>query len=421
MLVDAGVEDASGPEEDVPEHRLDRAHDRDVPDLRAGPEPFRRRQRLQDGQPHDRAAREEAEMLERVHGVVAHGRLVEERQMPDVEVHRPERQGDQRIGEEAQAVQEGERRPQDRACQPREQRERREISEQDVLQHVEAEELFAERMDRADERDEEQRDAGREESDPPAGNMLSRGRAASARDGRTATASRTVGTIWSGSNVQLVSTGRWASTATSLPSMQLFHYHLVTSKVREVEARYIGKLGFDLVARHGRIDEDTTSFESGHGWDELDQLGFKLRLSELERGAVNVVVQPGQWELPRIDHLGFALDEDDFVATLARAELRELRVQEHGGRRTFVSTRAGYRLELHPPREWLDDFLDGESDLKLAELQLRADDPELKAASLGELLEMPYTKDTVTVGETLVRFLPDGPQGRPQLHAELFV
>jgi catechol 2,3-dioxygenase-like lactoylglutathione lyase family enzyme len=203
--------------------------------------------------------------------------------------------------------------------------------------------------------------------------------------------------------------------------MRLFHYHLVTSKVREVEARYLGKLGFNLVARHGRIDEDTTSFEAGHGWEELDRLGFKLRLSELERGAVNVVVQPGQWELPRVDHLGFALDEDDFVATLARAELRDLRVQEHGGRRTFVSTDAGYRLELHPPREWLEDFLEGENDLRLAELQLRADDPELKAASLGELLEMPYTKDTVTIGETLVHFLPDGPQGRPQLHAELFV
>lgn len=203
--------------------------------------------------------------------------------------------------------------------------------------------------------------------------------------------------------------------------VQLFHYHLVTSKVREVEARYLGKLGFTLVARHGRIDEDTTSFESGQGWEELDRLGFKLRLSELERGAVNVVVQPGQWELPRLDHLGFALDEDDFTATLSRAKACDLRVQEHGGRRTFVSTNAGYRLELHPPREWLDDFLAGEPDLKLAELQLRADDPQLKAAALGELLEAPYTEDTVTIGDTLVRFLPEGPQGRPQLYAELFV
>jgi hypothetical protein len=203
--------------------------------------------------------------------------------------------------------------------------------------------------------------------------------------------------------------------------VHLFHYHLVTSKVREVEARYLGKLGFDLVARHGRIGEEMTSFEAGHGWQDLDRLGFKLRLTELERGAVNVVVQPGQWELPRVDHLGFALDDDEFVQTLARAEVRELRVQEHGGRRTFVATNAGYRLELHPPREWLDELLEGAQALQLAELQLRADDPEAKAAAMGELLAVPYTASTVEVGDTLVRFVPDGPQGRPQLHAELFV
>ena len=203
-------------------------------------------------------------------------------------------------------------------------------------------------------------------------------------------------------------------------AVHLFHYHLVTSRVREVEARYLGKLGFELIARHGRIGEDLTSFEAGHGWQDLDTLGFKLRLTELERGAVNVVVQPGQWELPRVDHLGFALDEDEFVSTLARAELRELRVQEHGGRRTFVSTNAGYRLELHPPREWLDELLEQEHELRLVELHLRADDPELKAAALGELLAVPYTRDSVEVGETLVKFVPDGPQGRPQLHAELF-
>jgi hypothetical protein len=203
--------------------------------------------------------------------------------------------------------------------------------------------------------------------------------------------------------------------------MRLFHYHLVTSKVREVEARYLGKLGFDLVARHGRIGEEVTSFEAGHGWQDLDRMGFKLRLTELERGAVNVVVQPGQWDLPRVDHLGFALDEDEFVETLARAEVRELRIQEHGGRRTFVSTNAGYRLELHPPREWLDELLEKDEELRLAELQLRADDPELKAAALGELLAVPYGKDSGEIGEATVRFVPEGPQGRPQLHGELFV
>ena len=101
--------------------------------------------------------------------------------------------------------------------------------------------------------------------------------------------------------------------------MFLFHYHLVTSRVREVEARYVGKLGFDLVARYGRIGDEQTSFEAGVSWDDLDRRGFKLRLSELERGAVNVVVQPGQWPLPRVDHIGVALDDDEFEQALETA------------------------------------------------------------------------------------------------------
>ena len=87
-------------------------------------------------------------------------------------------------------------------------------------------------------------------------------------------------------------------------------------------------------------------------------MGFKLRLSELERGAVNVVVQPGQWELPRVDHLGLALDEDEFDEVVERAVERDLRIQSHGGRRTFIATNAGYRLEVHPPREWLHELLE---------------------------------------------------------------
>ena len=201
--------------------------------------------------------------------------------------------------------------------------------------------------------------------------------------------------------------------------MQLFHYHLVTSRVRQVEARYVGKLAFSLVARHGRIGEDYQSFESGVSWEELDNMGFKLRLSELERGAVNVVVQPGQWELPRVDHLGLALDEEEFDEVVERAVERDLRIQSHGGRRTFIATNAGYRLEVHPPRDWLQDLLEHTKELALTELHLLADDPEAKAAALAELLEAERDGASVTVGDSVVRFLPGGPQGRPQLHGEL--
>ena len=202
--------------------------------------------------------------------------------------------------------------------------------------------------------------------------------------------------------------------------MHLFHYHLVTSDLRDVEARYVGKLGFDLVARYGRIGENHVTVERGSSWEELDRRGFKLRLSELQRGAVNVVVQPGHWRVPRVDHLGVVLDEEDFQAVLARATHWNLPVQERGSRRTFVSTNAGYRIEVHPPREWIDELLEGSDAFRLDELQVKVDRPEQKAGVLADILGVQLLGDSVELGETLVRFLPGGPEGRPELHAERF-
>ena len=202
--------------------------------------------------------------------------------------------------------------------------------------------------------------------------------------------------------------------------MQLFHYHLVTSKVREVEARYLGKLGFTLVARYGRIGDEQTHYEAGVAWDELDRLGFRLRLSELERGAVNVVVQPGQWNLPRIDHVGLALDDDEFEDVLARADSLELRIQEYPGRRTFIATGAGYRVEVHPPRDWIEDLLAEGATMRLAGLRLKAEDPTAQASALAELLDVGLHDDRIPIGDAFVSFIEGGPPGRPQLDGELF-
>jgi len=194
----------------------------------------------------------------------------------------------------------------------------------------------------------------------------------------------------------------------------------VTSHVREVEARYLAKLGFRLVARYGRIGEDQVHFEAGVGWDELERTGFRHRLSELERGAVNVVVQPGQWRLPRVDHIGIALDDEEFRIVLERANLLRFRVQEFPGRRTFVATDAGYRVEIHPQRDWIDEVLQNADELRLEELHLKADDPAAKAQALERLLEVDIEGGEVELGESTVRFLEGGPRGRPELYAEQF-
>ena len=74
----------------------------------------------------------------------------------------------------------------------------------------------------------------------------------------------------------------------------------------------------------------------------------------------------------------------------------------------------------YPPREWLDDLLAAQDELTLTELQLRADEPESKAGALAELLGLDTEDHAVAVGPTVVRFLPGGPEGRPELYGERF-
>jgi hypothetical protein len=201
--------------------------------------------------------------------------------------------------------------------------------------------------------------------------------------------------------------------------VQLFHYHLVTSKVRLLEGRYLGKLGFELIGRYGWRGESSQWFEPGTSWEDLDEMGFRLRLVELARGAVNVVLQPGHWDVPRVDHFGIALDEGEYETVIDRAGELGLKIQDHPGKRTFVTTEAGYRLEVHPPRDWIEDALSQAGDLHLDELHLKASDPEEKAVALAEILDLERTRSEVAVGDTVVRFLPGGPEGRPELVAEV--
>src|SRR5207247_6007849 len=119
-------------------------------------------------------------------------------------------------------------------------------------------------------------------------------------------------------------------------------------------------------------------------------------------GAVNVVIQPGQWKLPRVDHVGLALDDDEFQEVLERASELRFRVQEYPGRRTFIATDAGYRVEVHPQRDWIDDLLANAGELRLSELQLRADDPVAKTDALVGLLALEGGEGDGELGDGVV-------------------
>ena len=193
--------------------------------------------------------------------------------------------------------------------------------------------------------------------------------------------------------------------------MHLFHYHLVTSELRDVEGRYLAKLGFDLVARYGRIGDEHVAVEQGVSWEKLDHDGFKLRLSELQRGAINVVVQPGHWRIPRVDHVGVALDEDDFQSVLGRAMSRTC-----ASRSTVAAERSSPRTSDTGSRCILrasgsTSCSPARTISALSELQLRADDPVAKGGALAALLGLRLEGEAYASEAPSSRSFPAGPKG----------
>jgi hypothetical protein len=77
--------------------------------------------------------------------------------------------------------------------------------------------------------------------------------------------------------------------------MVLYHVHFDVADVPTLERRYICD-GFEVVARYGYVGREHRSFGPEVGWDELERMGVRLRLVELESGAVNVVVMRGKNE-----------------------------------------------------------------------------------------------------------------------------
>jgi len=198
--------------------------------------------------------------------------------------------------------------------------------------------------------------------------------------------------------------------------MRVVHYHVVSSSIRSLEARYLGPLGLRLVARYGRIGDERCAYESGIPWETLDAIGFRARETELEGGGVNVVVQSGQWHHPRVDHVGLVADEETLAQIVRRAGRRGLAVQSlAGGRRTSIATGAGLRFEIG-----LEDGDRPELEPALSELQLRTDAPAARAKAIATLVGERPDGATVEIGGTLVRFVEGGPRGRPELWAERF-
>ena len=134
------------------------------------PEPLGRREGLEHGEPEHDAGAEEGDVLDRMERARLDGAFVEHREVPEHEIRRPDGKRDERVREHAEAhdARQGEDGAEDRAGEAGEEAQRREVAEDEVLGHVEREQLLlSDGRDRRRDGDDEEGDSERVERDPP--------------------------------------------------------------------------------------------------------------------------------------------------------------------------------------------------------------------------------------------------------------
>ncbi|SEP20479.1 hypothetical protein SAMN04487948_12120 [Halogranum amylolyticum] len=130
-------------------------------------------------------------------------------------------------------------------------------------------------------------------------------------------------------------------TVSHSPATRLFHLHYNTPDVDGLEAA-LADVGLPLHRRFGWDDGEFTSL----GPDERRPTEWRLRLETLRRGAVDLTLAPGRRF--RFDHLGVVTSEFDAVVDrVRRAESEGWSVRDSDGRRPFVITPWGFRVEVH--------------------------------------------------------------------------
>lgn len=121
---------------------------------------------------------------------------------------------------------------------------------------------------------------------------------------------------------------------------RLFHLHYHVTDVERAE-RVLADVGLPPNRRYGRVDGEAVALDP----DEPTPAGFRLRLQDSQRGHVNVTIAPAPAR--RFDHLGVVTADVETV--VGRAESRDgWSTHDRDGRRTFLATPWGFRVELQP-------------------------------------------------------------------------
>lgn len=160
--------------------------------------------------------------------------------------------------------------------------------------------------------------------------------------------------------------------------MLLFHVHFEVDDVAAAE-RELERDGFALHARFAYVGREPRRFEPDEPLG-----GARLRLSELEQGAVNVVLMPSRFPERRLGHFGVTADPSEHAAVLERAGGLGLRSTPDEVR-SFVELDRQLRLEISDARRYAytDEQLEAR---RITHLQVACANPGRAADRLRRLV-----------------------------------
>jgi hypothetical protein len=110
----------------------------------------------------------------------------------------------------------------------------------------------------------------------------------------------------------------------------------------------------------------------------------RLRLSELECGAVNVVLMPSRFPERRLGHFGVSVDPEEHLAALERAGKLGLMTKPDEVR-SFVGLDRQLQLELSDARRYAYDGA-ALGELRIDRLEIACRDPDEATARPRELV-----------------------------------
>ena len=151
------------------------------------------------------------------------------------------------------------------------------------------------------------------------------------------------------------------------PCNRIFHLHYHVPDISYAEDA-LAAYGLPLHARFGWVDEEIIALRPED--DTPDD--FQFRLQDSQRGYANVTLTSGK--KVQFDHLGII--SDDFEGITERADTAGWGVQGIDEPRTFLFTPWGFRVEIHPEGNRVEESLGPWEVCRFKEVILTAPDRE---------------------------------------------